>query len=256
MTFPSKFAVPEKDRAILSWKDLSVTVMTKGGEKRILKGLSGQIRPGEVLAIMGPSGCGKSTLLDTLSGRIHSVSVEGSIMVNGHATSLAFGTAAYVPQDDVLIGTLTVKETLLYSARLRLPSGTRRADIEATVDQIIKDLGLDVCANVPIGNWHMRGISGGQKRRVSIGVELVTSPRIIFLDEPTSGLDSASSFYVMLAVRRLAHEGRTICSTIHQVHIAYCFVYIVQLDQLKILKKLSSYLSFKRLFFNLQASLF
>lgn len=215
------FLVPAEDRAVLSWKNVSVTVPVKGAEqrKRILDDLSGQIRPGEVLAIMGPSGCGKSTLLDTLSGRIHSVDVEGSILVNGRAMSLAFGTAAYVPQDDVLIGTLTVRETLMYSARLRLPPKTPRGDIEATVDAIIKDLGLEVCTNVPIGNWHMRGISGGQKRRVSIGVELVTSPRIIFLDEPTSGLDSASSYYVMLAVRRLAHEGRTVCSTIHQVRI-------------------------------------
>lgn len=106
--------------------------------------------------------------------------------MNGHLANLSHGKAAFVPQDDVLIGTLTVRETLTYSARLRLPMTVAREEIEETVNNIIKDLGLDVCANTYVGNWHLRGVSGGQRRRVSIGVELVTHPQIIFLDEPVS----------------------------------------------------------------------
>lgn len=129
--------------------------------------------------------CGKSTLLDTLAGRLaSSASWEGEIRVNGHKSQLSYGRAAYVTQEDVLIGTLTVEETLSYVAALRLPPGTTPAARAAVVAGVVGELGLDSVRHTFIGNWHLRGISGGQRRRVSIGCELVTSPTLLFLDEP------------------------------------------------------------------------
>lgn len=149
-----------------------------------------------MLAIMGPSGCGKSTLLDALAGRLaSSATCDGEVRVNGHASRLSYGKAAYVTQDEVLIGTLTIQETLMYAACLRLSNS--HAQKKAIVNTIISELGLESARNTYIGNWHIRGISGGQRRRVSIGCELVTSPTLLFLDEPTSGLDSAAAYYVM-----------------------------------------------------------
>ncbi len=101
---------------------------------------------------------------------------------------------AYVTQADDLIGTLTVRETVHYSANLRLPDGMSQAERKAIVDRTMSDMGLQDCADTPIGNWHLRGLSGGEKRRVSIALEILTRPRMLFLDEPTSGLDRYESF--------------------------------------------------------------
>ena len=169
-----------------------------------------------MLAIMGPSGSGKSTLLDCLSGRAaQNVTVEGELAVNGHAAHLAYGKAAYVAQDDLLMGTLTVRETLTYAARIRVP-GLSSAQRKELVDDLLAELGMTKAADTFIGDWSLRGISGGQKRRVSIGVELVARPSILFLDEPTSGLDSAAAYFVMAAIRRLATRGKTVLTVIHQ----------------------------------------
>lgn len=189
----------------------------KGNERHILKHVTGFVEPRHLLAIMGPSGCGKSTLCDTLAGRLASSATwEGEIRVNGHKSRLSYGRAAYVTQDEVLVGTLTVYETLLFAAKLRLPTSMAQAEKEAIVNDVITELGLESVRNTYIGNWHIRGISGGQRRRVSIGCELVTSPTLLFLDEPTSGLDSAAAFHVMSSVRRLAEGCRTIIAVIHQ----------------------------------------
>lgn len=190
---------------------------SKGNERFILKGVTGYVEPRHMLAIMGPSGCGKSTLLDTLAGRLaSSASWDGEIRVNGHKSQLSYGRAAYVTQDEVLIGTLTVEETLLFAARLRLPMSMAASEKKKIVDSVIQELGLESVKNTYIGNWHIRGVSGGQRRRVSIGCELVTSPTLLFLDEPTSGLDSAAAYHVMASVRRLTEGCRTIVTVIHQ----------------------------------------
>ncbi|CAG9466909.1 unnamed protein product [Pedinophyceae sp. YPF-701] len=211
-------ATPASSLATICWSDLWVsTVNGKGERKDILKGVSGYVEPQHMLAIMGPSGCGKTTLLDTLAGRLTgNVDVTGTMLVNGEPVSLAYGKAAYVTQDDVLMGTLTVRETMLYAARVRLPSSISSADKEKIVDEVLAELGLTEAGATWVGNWFLRGISGGQRRRVSIGVELITSPRILFLDEPTSGLDSAAAYHVMACIRRLAQKDRTILSVIHQ----------------------------------------
>lgn len=204
--------------ARLTWKDLTVTVTLSNGEThRVLEGLTGYAEPGTLTALMGPSGSGKSTLLDALASRLATNAfLSGTILLNGRKTKLSFGTAAYVTQDDTLIGTLTVREMISYSARLRLPDKMPREEKRALVEGTIMEMGLQDCADTVIGNWHLRGISGGEKRRVSIGLEILMRPRLLFLDEPTSGLDSASAFFVTQTLRGLSRDGRTVIASVHQ----------------------------------------
>ncbi|XP_027189771.1 ABC transporter G family member 11-like [Cicer arietinum] len=204
--------------ARLTWKDVTVMVTLSNGEtQNVLENLTGFAEPGTFTALMGPSGSGKSTLLDALSSRLASnCFLSGTILLNGRKEKLSFGTAAYVTQDDNLIGTLTVRETIWYSARLRLPDKMARSDKKALVESTIVEMGLQDCADTVIGNWHLRGISGGEKRRVSIALEILMRPRLLFLDEPTSGLDSASAFFVTQTLRALARDGRTVIASIHQ----------------------------------------
>lgn len=119
-------------------------------------------------------------------------------------------------QEDVFLGTLTVRETITYSAMLRLPSSTTKDDVHEIVENTIVEMGLEECADHLIGNWHLRGISGGEKKRLSIALEIITEPYILFLDEPTTGLDSAAAFFIAHALRNIARSGRTIISSIHQ----------------------------------------
>ncbi|KAA3458282.1 ABC transporter G family member 11 [Gossypium australe] len=204
--------------ARLTWKDLTVMVTLNNGEtQKVLEGLTGYAEPGTITALMGPSGSGKSTLLDALSSRLAANAfLSGTILLNGRKTKLSFGTAAYVTQDDNLIGTLTVRETISYSARLRLPDKMPWSEKRALVESTIIEMGLQDCADTVIGNWHLRGISGGEKRRVSIALEILMRPRLLFLDEPTSGLDSASAFFVTQTLRGLSRDGRTVIASVHQ----------------------------------------
>ncbi|KAM6596592.1 hypothetical protein CsatA_007116 [Cannabis sativa] len=183
----------------LVWEDLSVVLPNfgSGHSRRLLDGLSGFAEPGRIMAIMGPSGSGKSTLLDTLAG------------YNLHGL-------AYVTQEDLLLGTLSVRETITYSAMLRLPRTLSKHEMNETVEATIMEMGLQDCADGLVGNWHIRGISGGEKKRLSIALEILTRPRLLFLDEPTSGLDSASAFFVIQTLRNISLDGRTVISSIHQ----------------------------------------
>lgn len=119
-------------------------------------------------------------------------------------------------QEDVLLGTLSVRETITYSAHLRLPSSMSKEEIAQVVDNTIIEMGLQECADGVVGNWHMRGISGGEKKRLCIALEILTRPPLLFLDEPTSGLDSAAAFFVIQTIRNIACDGRTVISSIHQ----------------------------------------
>ncbi|KAH9608790.1 hypothetical protein KSS87_019683 [Heliosperma pusillum] len=206
--------------AFLVWEDLTVVLPNfgNGPTKRILQGISGYAEPGQIMAIMGPSGSGKSTLLDSLADRLSSnVVMTGNVLLNGKKKRLQFGTVAYVTQENVLLGTLTPRETLTYSAYLRLPTNLSKDEIVGIVEGTIMEMGLQECADRVIGNWHLRGISGGEAKRLSIGLEILTRPRLMFLDEPTSGLDSASAFFVVQALRSVARDGeRTVISSIHQ----------------------------------------
>ncbi|XP_012857705.1 PREDICTED: ABC transporter G family member 15 [Erythranthe guttata] len=151
------------------------------------------------------------------AGRLSgNVVMSGNIHLNGKKKWLHYGVVAYVTQEDIFLGTLTVRETINYSAFLRLPSSTSKHEINETVESTITEMGLEECADHLIGNWHLRGISGGEKKRLSIALEIITQPRLLFLDEPTSGLDSASAFFVVQALKNVSRSGRTIISSIHQ----------------------------------------
>lgn len=115
-----------------------------------------------------------------------------------------------------MLGTLTVRETVSYSAHLRLPNNLTKEEVRDIVEGTIMEMGLQECADSVIGNWHLRGISGGEKKRLSIALEIITMPKILFLDEPTSGLDSASAFFVVQSLRNIARDGRTVISSVHQ----------------------------------------
>uniref|UniRef100_A0A8R7PAC3 ABC transporter domain-containing protein n=1 Tax=Triticum urartu TaxID=4572 RepID=A0A8R7PAC3_TRIUA len=212
-------AKPGTTEVFLTWKDLSVTAMNgRKGRAVILDGLSGYARPGEVLALMGPSGCGKTTLLDTLAGRLGpNMKESGDIMINGCRQKIASRTSAYVTQEDVLMVTLTVAEAVHYSAELQLPDSLTPAEKRSWADDVIKQMGLAAVAGTRIGGRVSKGISGGQRKRVSICIELLASPPLIFLDEPTSGLDSAASYHVMSRIAGIAkRNGTTVVAAIHQ----------------------------------------
>ncbi|XAR60362.1 Xenobiotic-transporting ATPase [Bertholletia excelsa] len=209
----------KKGVAYLAWEDLTVVLPNfgRGPTKRLLSGLTGYAEPGRIMAIMGPSGSGKSTLLDSLAGRLStSVVMTGNVLLNGKKRRTDYGVVAYVTQENVLLGTLSVKETITYSAKLRLPANTSNEEVKGIVDETIGEMGLQDCADRLIGNWHLRGISGGEKKRLSIALELLMRPPLLFLDEPTSGLDSASAFFVIQTLRNVARDGRTVISSIHQ----------------------------------------
>jgi len=195
----------------------------ENGNKRIrrkfLTDINHVIQPGSVTAIMGPSGAGKTTLLDILANRVKTGTVTGEILVNDRRMSNDSyqRICGYVFQDDNLMSTMTVHECIMFSANLRLPDAIGQEEKKRRVDQVMNELGISHLRDRKIGDHMNRGISGGEKRRVSIGMELVTSPHILYLDEPTSGLDSASAYSVMACIVDLAKkQGRTIVFSIHQ----------------------------------------
>ncbi|XP_041838230.1 broad substrate specificity ATP-binding cassette transporter ABCG2b [Melanotaenia boesemani] len=189
-----------------------------GPEKHILKDVSGIMKPG-MNAIMGATGSGKTSLLDVIAGRKDPAGLlQGRVLVNGKAvTSELRLSSAYVVQDDILMGTLTVKENLLFSANLRLnPKYHSSTDKEDRVNAIIQDLGLTDCADTNIGTEFLRGVSGGERKRCSIGMELITSPSLLFLDEPTTGLDSNTANCIIGLLHKLSRRGKTVIFSIHQ----------------------------------------
>ncbi|KAG6101145.1 hypothetical protein E4U31_003746 [Claviceps sp. LM219 group G6] len=185
--------------------------------KNLLHSVSADLKPGTVTAIIGGSGSGKTTLLNTLAERITSsrLSQKGTVTFNGRAGVHSI-RHSYVMQQDVHLPTLTVRETLQYSAALRLPSSTPQETRDRVVEEVILELGLKECADTRIGNTQHRGCSGGEKRRVSIGVQLLANPSVLFLDEPTTGLDATSAFQLVRTLKSLAQKGRIIITTIHQ----------------------------------------
>jgi len=203
----------------LEFVDISYQVTTSAKEKKtLIQPVSGLIRPKEMVCIMGQSGAGKSTMLDILAGRIHfSDQLTGSLLVNGSPVGSSYKrVSGYVMQDDALYPLLTVRETFLFAACLRV-SGKSYQEKQQLVEQTMSSLKLTSAANTIIGDDQKRGLSGGERRRVSIGVDTIHQPYIIFLDEPTSGLDSATALSIVETLHELCTQGnRTIILTIHQ----------------------------------------
>ncbi|CAF1548836.1 unnamed protein product [Adineta ricciae] len=184
--------------------------------KQILTDVSGIFPPG-MNAILGPTGCGKSTLLDILADRKDRRGLSGTVLLSGQPRPSYFKYAiGYVTQDDIISETLTVRENLLFSANIRLPRSINMYERIERVDQVIHDLDLLSCANTMIGTDFVRGVSGGEKKRTSIGMELVLSPNVLFLDEPTTGLDASTAQNIMTYLYSLSKQGRTIIFSIHQ----------------------------------------
>lgn len=185
--------------------------------KSLLTSVSASLAPGSLTAILGGSGSGKTTLLNTISSRISSsrLSQSGSILFNAQP-GVHNVRSAYVTQTDVLLPTLTARETLQYSADLRLPSSSTARERLHVVEEVIMELGLKEAADTRVGSSIHRGLSGGEKRRVSIGVQMLANPSVLFLDEPTTGLDASSAFQLVRTLKNLAAKGRTVIVTIHQ----------------------------------------
>lgn len=191
---------------------------TKRRPKLILSNINVQFRPARLTAIMGASGAGKTTLLSmlaadqrgTLSGQ---VLINGEPITGGHMKNIS----GFVFQDDVILSTMTVREAILMSAILRLPKYISKQEKTSRVDDLLHILQLTHCQSTIIGSTTTRGISGGERKRTSIAMEMVTNPTVLFLDEPTSGLDTFTAYNVMSTLAELAHkQERTVIATIHQ----------------------------------------
>uniref|UniRef100_A0A6P4EMB4 ATP-binding cassette sub-family G member 1 n=2 Tax=melanogaster group TaxID=32346 RepID=A0A6P4EMB4_DRORH len=206
--------LPKRPAVDLAFHNLTYRVKegNRSNAKTILKGVSGRLRSGELTAIMGPSGAGKSTLLNILSGYKTS-SIEGSVTMNGAERNLsAFRKlSAYIMQDNQLHGNLTVQEAMTVATNLKLSKKFSKPEKHSMIDDILLTLSLSEHRYTMT-----RNLSGGQKKRLSIALELVSNPPIMFFDEPTSGLDSSTCFQCIHLLKMLAAGGRTVICTIHQ----------------------------------------
>ena len=214
--------IPVVSSLVSSSSSSSSSTSSSNNRVSILRGVSGEAHMGELVGVLGPSGCGKTTMLSILAGSVSSLSasskVRGHITLDGEKRrSWASRLVAYVPQFDFLLPTLTVAETLRYSAQLRLPATTPAKDLNARVASTLEELGLSHVASSQVGGSSgVRGVSGGERRRVTIGMELVIDPSIVVLDEPTSGLDSHTALNLMVTLKSVASAGRIVMLSFHQ----------------------------------------
>ncbi|XP_031211409.1 ATP-binding cassette sub-family G member 8 isoform X2 [Mastomys coucha] len=184
-----------------------------------IRNLSFKVRSGQMLAIIGSAGCGRASLLDVITGRDHGGKMKsGQIWINGQPSTpqLMRKYVAHVRQHDQLLPNLTVRETLAFIAQIRLPRTFSQAQRDKRVEDVIAELRLRQCANTRVGNTYIRGVSGGERRRVSIGVQLLWNPGILILDEPTSGLDSFTAHNLVKTLSRLAKGNRLVLISLHQ----------------------------------------
>eukprot|EP01084_Bolivina_argentea_P315335 546288_1 len=217
---------------IFEWRNLNVYVGNNTKGKQILHNFNGTVRSGELLAVMGGSGSGKSTLLNALSGRtnLSQQYISGQLAINGkkfnvNQQKLMQLLCTYVPQTDVLCATQTVKEALTFYAQLKLSHYSKQKQ-QKRINYLIEVLHLNKCSNNYIGDDKKRGISGGEKRRVSIASEILNDADIIFLDEPTSGLDAYTAARTIKTLKEFSlHSNKIIIATIHQPSIEVFYLF-------------------------------
>eukprot|EP00934_Nitzschia_sp_Nitz4_P007740 Nitzschia sp. Nitz4//scaffold217_size45653//33438//35463//NITZ4_007227-RA/size45653-processed-gene-0.21-mRNA-1//1//CDS//3329542246//7730//frame0 len=215
----------------LVWKNVNMTLTlpTKNKDadgkpvKKILDNVWGEVPQGQITAIMGPSGSGKTSLLNILAGRARTsgnITIDADVRLNNYSvdpTDIEVRQKiAFVAQDDSLQITATPREAIRFSARLRLPKSLSDEELDKMTNLMLEELGMMDCADVLIGGALLKGISGGQRKRTSVGVELVTRPALIFLDEPTSGLDSFNAVQLCELLGKVAKAGSSVLFTIHQ----------------------------------------
>lgn len=207
----------QRQTSIFSWKDVVYDIKIKGEPRRILDHVDGWVKPGTLTALMGVSGAGKTTLLDVLATRVTMGVVTGEMLVDGFPRDISFQRkTGYVQQQDLHLETSTVREALRFSASLRQPAATPRAEKYAYVEEVLKLLEMDAYADAVVG-VPGEGLNVEQRKRLTIGVELVAKPALLlFLDEPTSGLDSQTSWNILQLLRKLTANGQAILCTIHQ----------------------------------------
>jgi ATP-binding cassette subfamily G (WHITE) protein 2 (SNQ2) len=223
----------DKTETLFSWSGLNYTVPVRGGHRKLLDNIQGFTKPGSLVALMGASGAGKTTLLDVLGARKEDGVIEGEILVDGRPPGPSFQrTCGYVGQMDIHEPTQTIREAFLFSARLRQPADTPDEEIVAYVDKVISVLELEDLANAVIG-IPGAGLSIEQRKRTTIGVELVARPKLLFLDEPTSGLDGQSAFQILRFLKKLSAAGQSMLVTVHQPSA----LLFEQFDQLILLAK-------------------
>uniref|UniRef100_A0A673K4R8 ATP-binding cassette sub-family G member 2-like n=1 Tax=Sinocyclocheilus rhinocerous TaxID=307959 RepID=A0A673K4R8_9TELE len=208
--------------ATVSFHSINYSVKMKSGflckrkltQKNILIQLNGVMRPG-LNALLGPTGSGKSSFLDVLAARKDPAGLSGEVLIDGAPQPPNFKClSGYV--DDVVMGTLTVRENLCFSAALRLPKSICQREKDEKVEGLIQELGLSKVADSRVGTQLIRGVSGGERKRTSIGMELIFDPPVLFLDEPTTGLDASTANSVLMLLKRMVNSGRTIILSIHQ----------------------------------------
>lgn len=220
----------------LVWKNVNIFTKSKKNFRHVLHDVSGIVKPGEFLAIIGASGAGKTTLLNYLSGKMlaHNLKSTGETLINHKSTKesknyLEF--TAFVQQDDVLMETLTVEESLEYAAKLKFSSDEEKR--KTRLRDLLEELELNDIKDLRFGGLHQKGrtLSRGEKKRLSIAVELITNPSLLFLDEPTTSMDAFTAEKIVKILHKLKFKGRTIIATIHQpnTHIYNSF------DQLMIM---------------------
>lgn len=202
----------------MQWKDLTFRI----GDKEILRNVTGCVNSGRLTGVLGPSGSGKSTLLNVLAGRQRTdasgMALSGEICVSGVPVSPSDfrSNIAYVMQEDSLLATETPRECLRFSAYLRLPRASGAGSHETFVGMLLSTLQLDKCADTIVGSALVKGISGGEKKRTAVGIELITNPKVLFLDEPLSGLDSYAAYTLVVALKELAAAGVLVFCSVHQ----------------------------------------
>ncbi|PON45776.1 ABC transporter-like [Parasponia andersonii] len=205
----------------IRWRNITCSLSDKSSNsvRFLLKNVEGEAKPGRLLAIMGPSGSGKTTLLNVLAGQLTAsprLHLSGLLEVNGSPSSKKAYKVAYVRQEDLFFSQLTVRETLSLAAELQLPEIASVEARDEYVNNLLFKMGLVSCADSIVGDAKVRGISGGEKKRLSLACELIASPSVVFADEPTTGLDAFQAEKVVENLRQLAEDGHTVICSIHQ----------------------------------------